>query len=68
VLDYLLSWDLEQPEGLMLTNILWSVLKDHLEFLSTEDNSLRCRALEKWLQRLLVFIREYFLPLKLISL
>jgi hypothetical protein len=40
MLDDLLGRYFEEPEGLVLTDVVWGILKDHLEFLAAQNDSL----------------------------
>lgn len=66
VLNNILSWNPEDPVRLVFSNIVWSILKDHLGFLTTENKSTLTEALEDWLV-LTCLIRD-FLPFEFISL
>jgi hypothetical protein len=43
----------------MLTNLVWSVFKDHLRFLSTQDKSFLSKTFENWFV-LFVFVIDLF--------
>jgi hypothetical protein len=52
----------------MLTNVFRCVLKDHLEFLATQDHTFGCGALEEGLQGFLMLIREDLFPFEFVAL
>jgi len=66
MLDDILRRDPEDPVGLVLTDIVWNILEDHLSLLATQDQATVCEALEHRL--ILASLIRHLLPLELIAL